>query len=114
MCLACLVPSACLLSCGVQLQLRRVRARHYDRSSLQLVQLRRREKARALWLPFFRPLERSSTPPSSVVQGEVEGQFVLSFKADAENLLVSEAQKLVHMVAYPEVLTKLTVRVSTG
>ena len=36
-------------------------------------------------------------------------QFVLSFKGDAENVLVTEAEELVHMVAYPDVLTDMTV-----
>jgi len=45
----------------------------------------------------------------SVEQGEVEDHFVLRFKGDAENVLVTEAEALVHMVAYPDVLTDLTV-----
>lgn len=48
-------------------------------------------------------------PASSVAQGELGGQFVLSFKADAENVLVAEAEELVHMVPYPDVLTDMTV-----
>ena len=45
----------------------------------------------------------------SVAQAELEGQFVLSFKADAENVLTSEAEKLVQMVSYPNVLTGMLV-----
>ena len=33
----------------------------------------------------------------------------MSFKADAESVLTTEAEELVHMVAYPEVLTDMTV-----
>ena len=46
---------------------------------------------------------------SSVAQGELGGQFVLSFRADAKNVLVTEAEELVNMVSYPDVLTDMTV-----
>lgn len=53
-------------------------------------------------------------PAPSVVQGGLEGQFVLSFEADAENVQVTEAEELVQMVAYPDVLTRMTVRSCRG
>lgn len=53
--------------------------------------------------------EPSALPASSVTQGEQEGQFILSFKADAENVLATEAEELMQLVAYPAVLTGMTV-----
>lgn len=45
----------------------------------------------------------------SVEQGGLDGHFVLSFKANADDLLVTEAQELAHMTSYPEVATDMTV-----
>lgn len=45
----------------------------------------------------------------SVAQGEQEGQFVMGWKAAAGDVLATEAEELVQMVAYPQVHTDMTV-----
>ncbi|CAN0167973.1 unnamed protein product [Ectocarpus fasciculatus] len=66
------------------------------------------------WAANVLPWEKVTvdTAGTTVAQGEQEGQFVLSFKADAENVLVTEAEELVHMVSYPEVFTDMTTSIA--
>lgn len=47
--------------------------------------------------------------PTSVEQGDVDGQFILSFETTVSDLLGSEAQQLAHMTSFPEVATDMTV-----
>lgn len=56
---------------------------------------------------YTAPLRR----PTSVEQGDVDGQFVLGFNTTARDVLGTEAQQLAHMTTFPEVATDMTVRV---
>lgn len=55
---------------------------------------------------FFVPILRGY----SATQGGVDGQFELSFKADVTSARSSEAEKMLILSGYPEILTDSTVR----
>lgn len=69
---------------------------------------------RFLYHPFFNstacPHKRPARHrPTSVQEGDVDGQFILSFETTVSDLLASEAQQLAHMTSFPEVATDMTV-----
>ena len=46
---------------------------------------------------------------SSVELGDVDNQYEVNFKADADAVLITEAEELLQLTAYPEVLTDMMV-----
>eukprot|EP00752_Nemacystus_decipiens_P006177 g5574.t1 len=64
------------------------------------------------WATDVVPGKNVTIDRTTVVEGDVQGQFVLSFKANARDLLASEAQELVHRTSYPEIAVDMTTTVA--